>query len=137
MKIVKYLIIFVSTIVLALFLAISPSVVHKLIFQVIVVFIYSLLVYLVWPVGTSYSATVINRFYIVIGIGTLLVAIDVLLNSQCPTFPFWSIPINYRSYGIASVILFTCVHFGKILTSLLICLLGGCLIKYGLARRLG
>ena len=136
MKLVKYLIILVFTLVWGLFLlAVAPSVANPFNFQIIVTFIYCLLIYLVWPLGTSYSDVAFNRFYIVMGIGTFLVASHVLLNNQCPTFPFSPVPINYQSSGIAAAILFTCIYLGKVPTSLLLCLLGGRLIYMGYTKK--
>ena len=135
MKTVKYLIIFILTLLLAALLASSQSVANSSTFQTIATFIYCLLIYLVWPVGTNYSAVAFNRFYIVTGIGTLLVASYVLLNNQCPTFPLSPVPVNYQSSGIATAILFTCIYLGKVPTSLLLCLFGGRLIYMGYTKK--
>lgn len=135
MRIVKYLIVFVLTLLLVLLLASSQSVAEPSIFQAVVILIYCLLIYLVWPVGTSYSAVAYNRFYIVMGIGTFLVASYVVLNNECPTFPTSHVPINYQSSGIAAFILFTCIYLGKVPTSLLLCLLGGRLIYMGYTKK--
>lgn len=69
MKTVKYLIVLVLTLFwVLLLLAIAPSIKNPFYFQIISTFIYFLLIYLVWPVGTNYSAVAFNRMYIVMGI---------------------------------------------------------------------
>jgi hypothetical protein len=136
MKVVKYLIILVLTrIWVLLLIAASPLIANPFTFQATVTFIYCLLIYLAWPVGTSYSVVAFNRFYIVMGIGAFLVASHVLFNNQCPSFPFSPVPINYQSSGIAAVILFACIYLGKVPTSLLLCLLGGWLIYIGYTKK--
>ena len=135
MRIVKYLIVFVLTLLLVVLLSSSQSVAKPSIFQAVVTSIYSLLIYLVWPVGTSYSAVAFNRLYIVMGIGTFLVASYVVLNNECPTFPVSPVPVNFQSSGIAAAILFTCIYLGKVSTSLLLGLLGGRLIYMGYTKK--
>ena len=136
MRVVKYLIVFVLTLLLIVLLASSQSIAKPSVFQAVVTLIYCLLIYLVWPVGTSYSVVAFNRFYIVMGIGTFLVASYVVLNNECPTFPISPVPANYQSSGIAAAILFTCIYLGKVPTSLLLCLLGGRLIYMGYTKNL-
>lgn len=135
MKFIKYLIVFVLTLVLVVLLAISSSITSPIPFLAIVTLIYCSLIYLVWPVGTSYSAVAFNRFYIVMGIFTLIIAGDVLLNNQCPTFPFSTVSPNYQSSGIAAVILFSCGYLGKAPTILLLCGLSGRLLYIGYTRK--
>ncbi|WP_152604124.1 hypothetical protein [Methylotenera sp. G11] len=135
MEIVKYLIVFVLTLLLLALLASSQAVANPPTVQTTVIFIYCLLIYLVWPVGTSYSAVAFNRFYIVMGIGTFLAASYVVLNNQCPTFPFSPVPVNYQASGIAAAILFACIYLGKVPTSLLLCLLGGRLLYMGYTKK--
>ena len=136
MKIVKALLILVLTLfwaVISLVLMHSSS--SPYIPLAVVSLIYILLVYLVWPLGTKHRAVAFNRFYIVMGIGSFLVAGQVLLNNQCPAFPFTSVPINYQSSGIAAVILFACIYLGKVPASLLLCILGGRLIYMGYTKK--
>lgn len=73
--------------------------------------------------------------YLIILVLTLTWAL-LLLNNQCPTFPFYPVPIDYKSSGIATVILFACAYLGKAPTSLLLCLLGGSLIYMGYTKNL-
>lgn len=136
MKLVKYLIVLVLTLIwVSLLLVVTPSIKNPFNFQIITTFIYCLFIYLLWPVGTNYSAVAFKRFYIVMGIGSFLVASHVLLNNQCPTFPFSSVPINHQSSGIAAVILFACIYLGKVPTSLLLYLLSGRLIYMGYTKK--
>lgn len=135
MHIVKYLIVFVLTLLLATVLVTSQSASNSSTIQAASTVIYCLLVYLVWPVGTKYSAVAFNRFYIVMGIGTFLVASYVLFNNQCPTFPTYPVAVNYLSSGIASVILFACIYLGKVPAFLLLCLLGGRLFYMGYTKK--
>jgi hypothetical protein len=136
MKLVKYLIILVLTLIWgSLLFAVAPSIANPFNFQIIATLIYCLLIYLVWPVGTNYSAVAFNRFYIVMGIVSFLIASHVLLSNQCSTFPFTPVPINYQSSGIAAIIMFACIYLGKVPTSFLLCLLGGRLIYLGYTKK--
>lgn len=134
MKIVKYIIVFVLTLGLGLFLVVSPSVDNPSIFQAVSTLIYCLLIYLVWPVGTDYSAVAFNRFYIVMGIGTFLLASYVLLNNECPAYPMSPLIVSYKSSGIAVVILAICAYLGKVSATILLCLLGMRLIYMGYTK---
>lgn len=136
MKIVKYLIVFVLTALLALLLVFSPSEANPIVFQTVMIFFYILLIYLVWPIGTSYSSVAINRFYIVLGCCAFLLASGVFLNNQCPSFPFSPITGAYKTQGLAAVLLFTCSYLGKVPTSLLLSALGARLIYLGYTNNL-
>jgi hypothetical protein len=137
MIIVKALLILVLTLfwaVISLVVLHSPSSPYTPI--ALVSLIYILLVYLIWPLGTTYSEVAFNRFYIVFGIATLLLASDVLLNNQCPSFPFSSVTAIPKSQGLAADLLFTCIYLGKVPTTLLLCLFSGWLIYLGHTKKL-
>lgn len=136
MKYVKYLIILILTLCWTLLLLIHPqSIQNQSIYHAILTVIYVMLVYMVWPIGTDYSEKALNRFYIVIGLGMYLVALDVLMNNECPNFPFAPITNISHAQGIALVVLMTCTYLGKIPTVCLICLLGGRMMYLGYSKR--
>jgi len=136
MKIVKALLILVLTLFWAVFsLVILHSSSSPYIPLAVVSLIYILLVYLVWPLGTTYSEVAFNRFYIVLGVGILLQASDILLNNECPSFPFSPVTGIPKSQGLAAVLLFSCIYLGKVPTSLILCLFSGWLIYMGYTKK--
>lgn len=136
MKIVKVLLILVLTFFWAVISLVEMHSSSSPYIPIAVVsLIYILLVYLVWPLGTTYSEVAFNRLYIVLGIATLLLASDVLLNNQCPSFPFSPVTGIPKSQGLAAFLLFTCIYLGNVPTSLLLCLFSGWLIYLGYTKK--
>lgn len=57
----------------------------------VVTFIYCLLLYIVWPLGKPNSYISIQRLFIGLGFGMLLMVIEILFRSDCPIFPTYTI----------------------------------------------
>jgi hypothetical protein len=95
----------------------------------VVTFIYGLLVYIVWPIGTPYSDVAVKRLFIGLGAGVFLVALNVLLNNECPNYPTYLVIEFPKQRTFVGAILLTCHYFGKYPTSLLLTGLG-CYFAY-------
>lgn len=133
MKIVKYLIILVLTLLWALLiLVLSPKAPNLLVFLSVISLIYALLIYLIWPMGTNNPAIAFNRFYKVLGIGAFLLASHVMLTNECPTFPTG---VMNQSAGYGAILLLICIYLGKIPTTLLLCGFGVHLIYLGYTKQ--
>src|ERR1039457_289971 len=120
MRIVKVLLIFILTLFWGVFSLVLYWGQNSNFSIAVVTFIYGLLVYIVWPIGTPYSDIGAKRLFIGMGAGFFLVALNVLLNNECPNYPTY-LMIMYPKQGIfAGVVLLTCHYFGKYPTSLLL-----------------
>lgn len=94
---------------------------------------YCSLVYLVWPLGTSYSEEAYKRFFIVLGSGIVILSLDVLINRECPIPP--SNPFA-KSTSIEALITLICIHLGKYPAFLFIFGLGCYTIYLGYTKNL-
>jgi hypothetical protein len=113
MKFVKIILILVLTLfwaVLSLALFMTPASYMPV---AVGTTIYCLLIYLVWPLGTTFSDVAVNRLLNVLGAGIFLVALDVVLTEECPSYPTY-LWVMYPKQGLfAGMVMLTCNYFGK------------------------
>ena len=130
MKIVKIILIlaltlFWATLSLALLFKSSASYVPV----AVITAIYCTLIYIVWPLGTSYSAVAFNRLLWAFGAAIFLVALNVVLTEECPSYPTYLWVMYPKQSLFTGVIMLTCNYLGKFPTSLM--LVGvGCYFLY-------
>jgi hypothetical protein len=124
MKIVKFVLILVLTIFWAI---LSLMFFERASYMPVAVIaaIYGLLIYLVWPVGTSYAEAAFNRLYRVLGVGVFLVALNVVMTEECPGYPTYLLVMYPKQSLFAGMITLTCNYLGKFLASLLLAGIGG------------
>lgn len=114
MKLVKGFLIFIMTLFAVVIAYITNQSSESSASLLFVAIVYFSLVYLVWPIGTTYSDRAYERLYIVLGIGMFLVSVGALQGEVCPKSPF---DVFYPSHNIAILDLVTgylCNHLGKL-----------------------
>lgn len=87
---------------------------------VVITAIYCSLIYLVWPLGTSYSEVAFNRLLWVLGAGIFLVALNVVMTEECPSYPTYLWVMYPKQSLFAGVIMLTCNYLGKFPASLML-----------------
>lgn len=133
MKIVKALLILVLTLFWAVISLIElHSSSSPLIPLAVVSLAYVSLIYIVWPIGTTYSEVSYNRFLIVLGLWFFIFSIEVLINNECP-----SMPVNAftKSGQLEALIMFICRYLGKYPTALFIFGLGCYAVYLGYTKK--
>jgi hypothetical protein len=136
MKLVKGILIFIMTLfaVVIAFITYQSSASSTSLFVVVIV--YTSLMYLVQPIGTTYSDRAYERLYIVSGIGMFLVSVGALQAEVCPKSPF---DVFYPSHKIAILDLVTgvvCKHLGKLGTAIYFLGLGFLCLYLGYRQRI-
>ena len=91
MKIIKALRILILTLFWSVLSLVLYLGLNSLVPVAVVTFIYGLLVYIVWPIGTSYSDVAAKRLFVGLGVGIFLAALNVLLNNECPNYPTYQV----------------------------------------------
>jgi hypothetical protein len=101
----------------------------------VVTAIYGLLVYLVWPIGTSFSEVAAKRLFIVLGAGVFLVALNIVLTEDCPKYPTYLWLMYPKQSLFAAMTTLTCTYLGKYPASIILVGVGCYLIYLGLTLR--
>jgi hypothetical protein len=131
MKVIKIILV----LVLSIFWAVLSLVLFKSSASYIpvaaVTTIYCLLIYLAWPLGTSYSEVAFNRFLFVLGAGIFLVALNVVMTEECPNFPTYLWVMYPKQSVVGFMIMLTCNYLGKFPATLMLVGMGCYFIYLG------
>jgi hypothetical protein len=91
----------------------------------VITFVYGLLLYVVWPVGTPNPAVAANRLFYAFGVGMLLLALDTAFGNHCPHYPYHLVVMYPKPSGVAALIMSACLYLGKYPAALLLSGIGG------------
>ncbi len=129
MKVVKIILLLVLTlfwVILSLVLFKSTAAYMPV---AVITTVYCLLIYLVWPLGTSYSEVAFNRMLWVLGVGIFLAALNVVMAAECPSYPTYLWVMYPKQSLFAGMIMLVCNYLGKFPASLMLAGVG-CYLFY-------